>query len=574
MEFKGLSDAWLEELKNKNDIVDVISRYVRLDRRGSRYWGCCPFHHEKTPSFSVSVDRNTYHCYGCHKGGNVISFVMEIENVGFIDAVKILADRAGLKMPALTSRDGMSKEEKEKLYSLMKDAGRYYFSELQRSPETQDYLKKRGISKATATKFGLGKSKDFDSLIPALEKKGYTRKQMLDVGLIAEKNGKFYDSLGGRMIVPIIDPLGRVVAFGGRLMEKSDFAKYKNTKETLLFVKNRTLFNLNNVKELTRTQKINNIIIVEGYMDVIALHQAGIKNVVASMGTALTVQQAKLLKSYVDDVYICYDGDSAGQESTLRGLKILKSNNLNVKVVSLPENMDPDEVVRDKGVEAFYDCLKKALPLYEYRLVKAMAGFDLNTPDGRSGYAKKALAIISDLGVVEQGAYIEYISEKTSIPRQSLEKGIFEVEEKETLPERKLQDSAYYEASRYILYCIYYGKEFAKADIDPDCFIDFKYKRIYEYLLKCKMEGLNADLTAMETLPSDDPELKSILEFNYEKVSNPETYYRECLKRIRHEWYKENMRSLQEDYSKATSDDERAQILKLMSDLQKHKNAF
>lgn len=574
MEFKGLSDAWLEELKNKNDIVDVISRYVRLDRKGSRYWGCCPFHHEKTPSFAVSVDRNTYHCYGCHKGGNVISFVMEIENVGFIDAVKILADRAGLKMPALTTRDGITKEEKEKLYSLMKDAGRYYFFELQQSPETKDYLKKRGISTATATKFGLGKSKDFESLIPALEKKGYTRKQMLDVGLIAEKNGKFYDSLGGRMIVPIIDPLGRVIAFGGRLMEKSDFAKYKNTKETLLFVKNRTLFNLNNVKELTRTQKLHNIIIVEGYMDVIALYQAGVKNVVASMGTALTVQQAKLLKSYVDDVYICYDGDAAGQDSTLRGLKILKSNNLNVKVVRLPENMDPDEVVRDKGVDAFYDCLKKALPLYEYRLVRAMEGFDLNTPDGRSGYAKKALSIISDLDVVEQGAYIEYISQKTSIPRQSLEKGIVEVEEKEAVPERKLQDSAYYEASRYILYCIYYGKEFAKADIDPDCFIDFKYKRIYEYLLKCKMEGVNADFTSIDTLPNDDPELKSILEFNYEKVSNPETYYRECLKRIRHEWYKENMRSLQEDYSKATNDEDRAQILKLMSNLQKQKNAF
>ncbi len=572
MEFKGYPDNWLEELKSKNDIVDVISRYMRLDKKGGRFWGCCPFHHEKTPSFAVSPERGSYHCFGCHTGGDVISFVMHIENVGYVDAVAILASRAGMRVPELSGTNKLDKEKRDKLYALMKAAALFYYNCLKKSPETLTYLKNRGISPQTITKFGLGKSPDFERLIPALEQEGFDRKDMLDVGLIAEKNGRFYDSLGGRLIIPIIDGFGNVIAFGGRILEKSDFAKYKNSKETRIFVKNRTLFSLNNVKELKRSEKVDDIIIVEGYMDVIALYQAGIKNVVASMGTALTVQQAKLLKTYVNNVFICYDGDAAGQKSTLLGLNILKANDLNVKVISLPDGLDPDEIVRQRGTSAFMKCKNEALPLYEYRLMRATEGFDFSTPDGRSGYAKKALEIISELDTLEHAAYIDYISKKTGLSKEILENNLVSVEEtRQALPEKSSapRNGAYIEAIRFVLYSMISGCSYANDRLDPQVFADKLYKDLYAYVDESRILGRKTDFSELIQTEEDNEELNAIIKYPIERVKDAEKYYANCITKIKREGYKESIRLLEAEYSATADEEQKEQILKMIISLQK-----
>ena len=283
---------WIDQLKSRVGIVELVGSYVSLERKGSRYWACCPFHHEKTPSFTVDESRNSYHCFGCHVGGDCIRFVMDIENVDFMSACKLLAKRVGMEMPEFKSRrDGSQdvRRKKERLYEMMKDAARYYRS---------NFDGKEGA--------------------PAREKLkslGYLEIEMVEAGLVDQRDGDVYDAMAGRLIVPIIDGMKRIIAFGGRVLVKDKLPKYKNTRDTILFDKSNELFGQDTVKKLRMTQPVNDLIVVEGYMDVISLWQAGVKNAVASMGTALTQRQAAILKRYCDKVYICYDGDAAGQKA-------------------------------------------------------------------------------------------------------------------------------------------------------------------------------------------------------------------------------------------------------------------
>ena len=314
---------FMEQLKQKNDIVEVIGSYVKLERRGYTYWACCPFHHEKTPSFAVNASDGYYHCFGCGVSGDVIGFIKNYENVDFRQAVEILAARAGLEVPAYDDRaaeeSARRKKKLDRLHLLMRDAARFYLSNLY-SGQAQAHLAytaKRGLSPTIMKKFGLGASLDFRSLPEFLLDRGYTREECLESGACSETNGRLYDSLAGRLIVPIIDQMDEVIAFGGRLLEKSDRAKYKNTRETVLFNKSRTLFNLNQVKKLRRAGGLNSLIMVEGYMDAISLAQAGFSNVVASMGTSLTKDQARLCKRYADDVFISYRRKYGGYPARL-----------------------------------------------------------------------------------------------------------------------------------------------------------------------------------------------------------------------------------------------------------------
>ena len=357
MQIKGMDGNFIEELKGRTDIVDVISSYVpALNKKGSKYWGCCPFHHEKTPSFTVDREQGFYKCFGCGKGGDVITFMMEAESVTFMDAVKMLADRAHLEMPKnITGDHGEFRELKERLTSLMRDAARIYHANLSKpcAAAAVEYIQKRGISPASVTKFGLGYSNGYHEIINELKALGYKREEMLKAGVIQEREGKFFDAMANRLVFPIIDAFGKVIAFGGRVLGKTDFAKYKNTDNTPIFVKNRNLYGLNLIKKLRLKTKVTDLIMVEGYMDTLALVQAGVENVVASMGTSLTEEQAKLARRYVEDVFICYDGDAAGQNATLRGLDILKRHGIKVRVISLPNGEDPDEIIKRAGVEEF-----------------------------------------------------------------------------------------------------------------------------------------------------------------------------------------------------------------------------
>lgn len=405
----ALDEKFIEELKLKNNIVDIVGKYCVLKKRGNSHWACCPLpgHSERTPSFTVNEAGQFFKCFGCGRGGDVITFVRTMENLDYIGAVRLLAENAGMAMPD-DDRDykkrESDKQSRDRLLSLTKDAALFYVHNLSdpKAKPHNDYLAFRGIERRTVTAFGIGASLDRFSLPNYLKSKGYTEEEMLKCGVCQKKvkddgSSYVYDALWGRLIIPIINNLGCVIAFGGRLLEKKpDFAKYKNTQETELFIKNRTLYNINNLKKEKAKNGLSSIIMVEGYMDAISVYNAGFKNVVASMGTSLTTEQARLLKRFAPTVLISYDGDGAGQKATIRGLEILQNEGLEVRVVTLPEGLDPDDVIRKFGAEAYGKLLEDSLPLVDFKLRILKKEFNLSDTSERRKYITEAVKVIAE----------------------------------------------------------------------------------------------------------------------------------------------------------------------------------
>lgn len=422
---KEFSD-FIATVLDRTNIVDLVSRYTKLERKGNTYWACCPFHHEKTPSFTVVEDRQFFHCFGCGAGGNAITFLKKIENVEFYDALKMLAEKAGLEMPKSSGGYGqrVDKEKREKLYTLMRDAARHYHDNLNnpRAKRFVDYLDERKLTGNMVTRFGLGASLDFTEMLDYLKSKGYTYEQMHDAGLADKKDGREYDVFGNRLMYPIIDNMNRVVAFGGRTLEKNpNFAKYRNSTQTEIFDKSNTIYGINLLKKRKSQKPIDYVIMTEGYMDVIALHKGGFDTAVASMGTALTVKQARQIKMYSDLVYISYDGDTAGQKATMRGLDILRETGLIVKVVRLPDGLDPDDVIKRGGSAAYQKLLDEAVPLTAYKIDVLKSKYDLNDPDRRAMFAIDATGVVAALdNPVEQEQYLRYVSELTGFSTEAL----------------------------------------------------------------------------------------------------------------------------------------------------------
>lgn len=509
---------WLEELKNRINIVDVVEGYVSLNRKGGKYWACCPFHHEKTPSFSVD-ETGMYYCFGCHKGGDVISFVQDIEHTDFMGAVSILAAKAGMTVPEFSKKEGgtgISKRKRDRLYSLMREAASFYHKSLvgDAGKAARDYLENRGISRPTLTSFGLGFAPG-NALIDRLRDMGYSNDEMLDAGVAGtSKSGRLYDVLGGRLIVPIINNLKQVIAFGGRVLEKGEQPKYRNTKETVIFDKSRELFGQHTIKKAMIEGAVDSVIMVEGYMDVISLYQAGIKNCMASMGTALTVQQARLLKRYADKVYISYDGDFAGQKATMRGLDILYGEGLSVKVVSVPGGKDPDEYVREFGKRGYMDLLSQAKPLFEYKLDKLAENYDLNVAEDRGAYAVEAVKVLYELkNPAQVEAYMDYISAKADIPKPVLVKQYAQGAEAEARPIPRLEltrkTGKYYNAMRFVLYSLFGGQEGVEERDLSQYITDSDHKAIYvEY---CRLKSFKEpDLDDLQAMAEQYPEVEEI----------------------------------------------------------------
>ena len=372
-------EEWLNELLSKTDIVRVVGDYVSLTPKGGRFWGCCPFHNEKTPSFSVTPEKQMYYCFGCHAGGGAIHFVIE--------AVKLLAQRAGMELPDEVNDARLRAERayKERLYNACKEAAIFYNKKLlsAEGKAAQEYLKRRGIGGKMAVRFGLGYAPEgWHNLMDYLEQKGYSRKEMVDAGLAiaSKKDGGAYDAYRGRLIYPIISATGRVMAFGARTMKKDDEPKYINTGDTPIYNKRYNLYALN----MQRGKRVGELIMVEGYMDVISLFAAGIENAVASLGTAMTQQQARLIKRYADKMYLCYDGDSAGQAATLRGLDILSAEGIDPKVIVIPGNMDPDDaadIVRDLSYERA-ETLLRLMGVEDATEIRRLLGYKDGTAGG------------------------------------------------------------------------------------------------------------------------------------------------------------------------------------------------
>ena len=356
------SDDMIEEVRVKNDIVDVISQYVKLQRKGSSYFGLCPFHNEKTPSFSVSPAKQMYYCFGCGAGGNVFTFIMEYENFSFGEALKFLADRVGVELPQIEySKEAQAQANlRSSLLEIQKAAASYFYYNLRREngKTAYHYLKNRGLSYETMKKFGLGYSDKYsDDLYQYLKKKGYSDELLLESGLFqADERKGIYDKFWNRVIFPIMDVNNRVIGFGGRVMGEG-MPKYLNSPETKIFDKSRNLYGLN----IARTSRKKQLIICEGYMDVISMHQAGFTNAVASLGTALTSGHASLIKRYTDEVLLLYDSDEAGVRAALRGIPILRSAGVKSKVVDLKPYKDPDEFIKAEGPERFEERLSKAM---------------------------------------------------------------------------------------------------------------------------------------------------------------------------------------------------------------------
>ena len=416
-----LSDAWLEELRSRISLEEVVSEYVPLKQKGRRFWGCCPFHNEKTPSFSVDTETQLYYCFGCHKGGTAINFVMDMERMEFMDAVRLLAERAHMELPERSSSPGearVSRDERERMYEANRQAARFYHSLLWKDEgaEALNYLYGRGLNDSDIRRFGLGASpKGWDGLLHHLEAEGFEPPLLEKAGLAVRRDNRWYDMFRGRVMFPIISAQGRVLGFGGRAMGDAQ-PKYLITAETPIFNKRMGLYALNFAQ---KERSVGRLVLVEGYMDTVSLRKHGVQGVVATLGTALTEEQARLMKRYAPEVWISYDGDAAGQKAALRALDIFDVQDIPAKVIDYPEGMDPDDFVKARGLSGF-----EALPKHDstsYRMIRARDGLDLSTQDGMTQYALRCCAILKKVkSPIEMENHLRRLVNETGYDREIL----------------------------------------------------------------------------------------------------------------------------------------------------------
>ncbi|MBR1925954.1 MAG: DNA primase [Clostridia bacterium] len=496
----GFSTEWKEELKSRSDIVSTVSKYMKLDRKGKNYWGLCPFHYEKTPSFCINEVDQFYKCFGCGESGDVITFVKKFEGVDFMGAVEILAKNAGMEMPKLENNQDLikQKKEKEQVLQALRQAAIYYNKTL-KSPDGKvclDYLKNRGVSDSSITKFGMGYSKDFESMKNHLLKQGFSEDILKKAGLIdIGSNGKTYDSFAQRLTFPLINSYGEVIGFSARIIEDKPFAKYKNSAQTMVFDKSRVVFGINLIKKLRNELHSNlpRIILVEGQLDVVSMHQAGFNNTVACLGTALTPLHAKELKKMTDNIILLLDGDGAGQKATMRSIDILKPNGLSVKVAVLPDKLDPDEFLKKYSKEDMASLLDNAIEAVDYQLQTIAKNYDLTSNEQKANYIKSALNLIRSLETdAEKNIYLENVRKLTNIPVDVLRQDLNSVnkEPKSQINEKEQQEAiknfekdAFIVADKFILASLLYRKPWANlSDCEEISFILPDANTLFDYI--------------------------------------------------------------------------------------------
>ena len=539
------SEDLIEEVISQNDIVDVISEYVALKKSGRNFMGLCPFHREKTPSFSVSMDKQIFKCFGCSEGGNVISFIMKLENLDFWDSVEFLAERAHIDLSRYEVRTFSSKKAEEKqnqkeiLFNINKEAGLYYHNNLMQILESHnknevfEYVKKRQFDISTIKRFGIGYANGNTPLYDYLLDKGFTKEQILSAGILLQnQRGKIYDRFYSRLIFPIFDIRDRTIAFGGRVLDKS-LPKYVNSPENEIYIKGKNLYAMN----LAKKEKLENIIIVEGYMDAIALQKSGFSNAVASLGTALTEDQARLIKKYTDNVIIGYDQDGAGQEATMRGLDILTRRKLNVKVLKLDKNdvKDPDEYINKYGKERFQKCIESSISLVEFKISKLEKDLNLDNFDSKLKFLTGAADIIAKIdNSIERELYIDLISKKYNIGTgpilREVEKRIKKVSNDEIVVDvqtlnRKMHmvTNVRKRQEQYII-ALLLSKNKSIQDkifenIKPEDINDTNTRKLYEFIINLSK---SFDINKIDILSKlqDDELIKDFTNIMYIEISN------------------------------------------------------
>ena len=434
--------SFLDELIARNPIEEVVGQYVSLKRSGSNLFGLCPFHGEKTASFSVSPDKGIYYCFGCHKGGGAVNFMMEVEGLSYPDAVRALAKRAGMQVPEDEQYQSRYHQQ-ERLWALHKEAARFFHSQLYApvGREALEYAFGRGMSKGILTTFGVGYAPNsWDSLVKAMKAKGYTEEELKESGLVSvsQKNGNIFDRFRDRLMFPIIDVRGNVIGFGGRIIKKdADAAKYLNSPETLIFNKRKNLFGLN----LAKKSKQGYLILVEGNIDVVALHQYGFDNAVASLGTSLTEEQAALMTRYTDQIVLIYDGDNAGQNATARAIPILEKAGLQVKVLQITDAKDPDEFLKKFGADRFKLLLEGSANRVEYQLATIRGKYDLREDDQRVKFIAEVAEFLSTLGSpVQREVYGHRAAEEAKISYDAMKLEVNKAFKRRLAKERKKQE--------------------------------------------------------------------------------------------------------------------------------------
>lgn len=524
-------DSFLQELKLRSDITEIASSYVNLKRHGRNMVGLCPFHGEKTPSFNIYTENGSFYCFGCGAGGDVITFIMKIENLDYVEAVKFLAQRAGMEMPENTYDDSLSKL-RMRIYEANREAARFFHATLlsQRGQSGLNYLRGRALSDRTIRHFGLGfADDDWNSLCNHLKSKGFSEYEIYSANLaFKRKNGNgIYDRFVNRVMFPIIDLRGNVIAFGGRIMT-DEKPKYLNTSDTPVFKKSENLFSLNNAKSSgTRT-----LILCEGYMDVIALNQAGFTNAVATLGTALTNEQAVLMKRYADEVIICYDADGAGQKATARAIDILRNAGLPIKILTVPSGKDPDEFIRSKGENgpaAFKLLIEKCGNDIEYRLMKLKENYNLNTTDGKVAFFNEAVKIVATIESpierdvfasklcteleIDKNAFLEQISKvKRRDRRENIKKETRQIQAELNGQSDKINREHYKKprsssAEEALLVYLINNPDYANSiseRVTPDKFSNSLIKRYYEYVLSKIKSGYEPLTSVSSDFNSDE----------------------------------------------------------------------
>ena len=561
-------DELVEEVRSRNDIVDVVGGYVRLQKKGASYFGLCPFHNEKSPSFSVSPQKQMYYCFGCGAGGNVFTFLMNYENDTFPEAIKTLADRAGIDLPEIEYSEEMRKEADKKalLLEINKEAAKYFYYQL-RSPQGavgHQYLTKRELSEETMKQFGLGYSNKFSNdLVQYLKQKGYTDELIIQAGLAAGNEAKgVHDKFWNRVMFPIQDINHRVIGFGGRVMGEGE-PKYLNSPETMIFDKSRNLYGLN----FARSSRRDHIILCEGYMDVISMHQAGFTQAVASLGTAFTSGQANLLHRFTDTVILSYDSDGAGTKAALRAIGILRENGMTARVLSLEPYKDPDEFIKNLGAEAFEERIKQAENSFMFELRVLQRDYNLQDPDEKTSFYKEIAKKLSNFSdEVERENYIEAVASKYNIGFESLRNMVNQLGNRQGLikplerpksgiqSKLSAQDAIMRSQGLLLTWLVEEPQVYQKIKkyISPEDFTEEPYGKAAQHLLADLDKGVCEPASIISLFSDEEEQRKVAALFNtklppVDNISEKEKALKDVVIAVKRNSYEESTKKLAQD---------------------------
>ncbi len=573
MQSRGFPSDFLTELKRKNDLVSIASNYVQLQQKGRRFWACCPFHSEKTPSFSINNEDGIYYCFGCKESGDVIKFVEKMENLDFMDAVKFLAERAGMEVPELQDSDPrkQSKKLKERVLSALDFTYKHYMENLYNkdAKKAQDYIKLRKFTRRELEDFKIGYSKNRFDVVEYLSSKGFSEEEMLQAGICSKKDGRLIDVIAERLVFPIFNSFGECIGFSARALEKTEFAKYKNTAETIVFQKGKVVFGINILKAQKQQHLLDKIILVEGQMDVIAMHKAGFKCTVACMGTALTKDHVNELKRYNENIYLCFDVDGAGVKATLRAIDMFRNENVNLKVVKLTGGKDPDEVLNNLGKDKLQEMIDDALPYMDFLIEYYQNQYNLENAEERGRFVKEILSQIKKLGSeILFEPYLEKVRDLTKIPLDILRRDINAAPNERVIkfqpekPAMQVQTSDE-KAVKFILASLLHKCEFVDARIDYS-----KLLEGFEKYLDIIKENLPLSAIFDIDGASDDAFLMDLVNFNFSTFEeDAPRYFKECLWKVAEQALKKNQEKLNEAYKTSENVDERVGIARKLGKL-------